>query len=128
MRKILSATEWKWEGSRYKPQHIHCLFLKQIEPTPWPIKILGVTDFNRDVCFVRKDVGLHLWWILATVWYRCFYDIRWNPNSLVNIVCAKALAVWWKTILKYKYHGDYAAYSSKLAERQWKSDAKRKIH
>jgi len=40
---------------------------------------------------------------------------RWKPNGIVNIICFKVLTIWWKTILKYKYHGDYVAYSSKLA-------------
>lgn len=110
MKQKIDPLLFKWEGSKYKPQHIHYLLLKESGPMPWPIKVLGVEDFQRDVTFVRRDVGLHLWWVLAIIWYRLLDRPRWNPNSVVNIVCFKVLAKWAKTVLKYKYHGDITAY------------------
>lgn len=125
MKQKIDPLIFKWEGSKYKPQHIHYLLLKESSPMPWPIRILGVEDFQRDVTFVRKDVGLHLWWILAIVWYRLFFNPRWNPNSAVNIVCVKALSSWWKLNLKYRYHGDATAYSQAYGKRYWRKRGRR---
>jgi hypothetical protein len=111
MKYVVDSLSFKWEGSKYKPQHIHCLLLKEISPMPWPIRVLGVEDFQRNVTFIRKDVGLHLWWILAIVWYRLFYNPRWNPNSIVNIICTKGLSLWWKLSLKYRYHNNVKTYN-----------------
>ena len=120
MKQKIDPLIFKWEGSKYRPQHIHCLLLKESSPMPWPIRILGVEDFQRDVTFVRKDVGLHLWWILAIVWYRLLCNPKWNPNSLVNIVCFKALAAWWKFSLRYRFHGDTSAYAEHCSKRLYK--------
>ena len=97
----------EWKGSKYRPQHIHHLLLREISPLPWPIRVLGIEDFKRDVIFVRKDVGLHLWWMLAIVWYRLFYNPRRNPNSIVNMACFKLQIPYWKLLFKYKYHSSY---------------------
>ena len=124
MRQKIDPLVFKWEGSKYRPQHIHYLLLKEFSPMPWPIKILGVEDFQREVIFVRKDVGLHLWWMLAIVWYRLLYNPRWNPNSAVNIVCGKVLSSWWRFVLKYKYHGDAKAYSIAKSKKYWRNVGK----
>jgi hypothetical protein len=104
-----SATEWKWEGSNYSIQCIHVAMLKQIEPTPWPIKILGMEDFQRRVYFVRKDIGLY-WWVFPFIWYHMFHDIRNNPNGLINQGCFKIRAWWWKFSLKVFFKGNLPAF------------------
>lgn len=125
MKQKIDPLVFKWEGSKYKAQHIHNLLLNEASPMPWPIKILGVEDFNRDVTFVRKDVGLHLWWILVIIWYRLLYNPRWNPNSIVNIVCGKFLSRWWRLVLKYKYHGDAKAYAKAYGKKYWGNRGRR---
>jgi len=120
MKQKINPLIFKWEGSKYRPQHIHYSLLKELSPMPWPIRVLGTEDFQRDVIFVRKDVGLHLWWIAAIIWYRLLDNPRWNPNSVINIVCFKVLSLWWRFSFKYRFHNDVAAYSQFAGKKYWR--------
>jgi hypothetical protein len=106
----VNALEWSWEGSKYAIQHIHTALLKEFKKPPWPIKVLGIQDFDREAVFVRTDVGLHLWWIVALIYYRLLYNIRNNPNGLINQGCFKIRAWWWKFSLKVFFKGNLPAF------------------
>jgi hypothetical protein len=120
MKKLVSPIEFKWEGSKYRPQHIHTLLLKQMNPMPWPIRILGIIDFGRHTTFVRKDVGLHLWWIPVLLWYRFFFEGKENPNNTIGIVATNLKTLWWNYSLKYRHANDAKKYQAARGERYWR--------
>jgi hypothetical protein len=119
---MVDIDEFKWEGSKYNRQIIHSMVLEKIKPVPWPIKVLGIEDFGRATIFVRKDVGLHMWWIVAYTWYKCFYNIRLNENGIINQFCFKLLSYWWRANLKYRFKGDAKAYSQHSNKGYWRKN------
>lgn len=91
---FLNGAQWRtftfeWQGSKYEPALLSRLLFEITKDTtlkqlPWPVKIIeNNVDFGRSMLVVRKDVGLHLWWIL--VWLkrvpfnsRLYHHFKWR--------------------------------------------------
>lgn len=62
--------DFKWVGSKYAPAYISWDLWERnpewLQLVPWPLKVINKPGNNLLDSYevVRKDVGLHLWWII----------------------------------------------------------------
>lgn len=89
---ILYHDTYEWEGSKYATAQISIYaWSKGIGYSiPWPLKILGTTDFMRTYEVIRKDVGWHLWWRLVFLKRKVFnnkyyYHFKWKVIKTLEI-------------------------------------------
>jgi hypothetical protein len=98
-RNTLMGATWRdytfeWSGSKYSPAYFSKIFYDQTKgkfTLPWPVKVIEDNlDFGREVLVVRKDVGLHLWWILVYLKRRIFNNrpykhFKWRVIMTLDI-------------------------------------------
>jgi hypothetical protein len=67
---------YEWVGSKYGTASISIYMWSKgaMYSMPWPLKIVGTTDFMQSYEVVRKDVGWHLWWRLVFIKHKLLYN------------------------------------------------------
>jgi len=71
---------YEWQGSKYATAEVSKMVafggaLRNLSDLPWPVAIVGELFFGDFYEIVRKDVGLHLWWRLVSLWRKVHHAV-----------------------------------------------------